>query len=286
MKRRQDAAPGEAPGSFPAGCYLAAPWLVSGRKLENVENPSSLPGWRSPGTPKKTQLSPQPTSMATTMENKMQLIDGLIVSISDRIPRGPTQQPSNEIIQAVMKRSEADGTDVVDCSEWSTLQQYLRKELKLPNKLLFKFTGTITVGEKEMPQNIWNATGLASLRRTLLREPLEALEDRAVVELDLVLMGAMPKPQAPTPRTDKQKGHEQKRFNLQELVYGDTKRQKNVSGEWTEMASLFMMSDTDLMRQVSVPTNLTSRSHPPTRLKRALCVAAPPPRGDVREGHG
>jgi len=187
--------------------------------------------------------------MATTMENKMQLIDGLIVSISDRIPRGPTQQPSNEIIQAVMKRSEADGTDVVDCSEWSTLQQYLRKELKLPNKLLFKFTGTITVGEKEMPQNIWNATGLASLRRTLLREPLEALEDRAVVELDLVLMGAMPKPQAPTPRTDKQKGHEQKRFNLQELVYGDTKRQKNVSGEWTEMASLFMMSDTDLMRQ-------------------------------------
>ena len=80
--------------------------------------------------------------------------------------------------------------------------------------------------------------------------------------------------------------NEQKRFNPQELVYGDTKRQKNVSGEWTEMASLFMMSDTDLMRQASVPTNLTSRSHPPTRLKRALCVAAPPPRGDVREGHG
>ena len=28
---------------------------------------------------------------------------------------------------------------------------------------------------KELPQSIWNATGFAALRRTLLREPLEAL---------------------------------------------------------------------------------------------------------------
>ena len=58
----------------------------------------------------------------TETETKMQLIDDLIVSITDKIPRGPTQQPSNDIIQAVMKRSEADGADVVDCSDWTALQ--------------------------------------------------------------------------------------------------------------------------------------------------------------------
>jgi len=132
---------------------------------------------------------------------------------------------------------------------------------------------------KELPQSIWNATGFAALRRTLLREPLEALQERAVVELDLVPMVLMPKPQASTPRSEKQKSHEKKRDCIQELVYGETKRQKNVEGVWTEMASQFMMSDTDLMRTVPAPTSRATRSPLPTT--RALSVAAPPSRGDV-----
>ena len=226
-----------------------------------------------------------PTRMIAPPTEKLQLIDDLVVSFTDKIPRGTNQEPTNEIIQAVMKRSEADGADVVDCSDWNILQQYLRKELRLPNKkTLFKFVGTLTVGAKELPQTIWNATGLAALRRTLLREPLEDLQERAVVELDLVPMGQMPKPQASTPRTDKQKSHEKKRDCIQELVYGETKRQKNVEGEWTEMASLFMMNDSDLMKKVPAPTSRAKRSPLPTT--RALSVAAHPSRGDVSEGHG
>ena len=215
-----------------------------------------------------------------TQTEKLQLIDDLVVSFTDKLPRGTNQEPTNEIIQAVMKRSEADGTDVVDCSDWSILEKYLRKELKLPNlKTRFKFFGTLTVGEKELPQNIFNATGFAALRRTLLREPLEALQERVVVELDLVPLGLMPKPQASTPRSEKQKNHEKKRDCIQELVYGETKRQKNVDGVWTEMASQFMMSDTDLMKKVPAPTSCATRSPLPTT--RALSVAAPPSRGDV-----
>ena len=77
-------------------------------------------------------------------------------------------------------------------------------------------------------------------------------------------MVLMPKPQASTPRSEKQKSHEKKRDCIQELVYGETKRQKNVEGVWTEMASQFMMSDTDLMRTVPAPTSRATRSPLPT----------------------
>ena len=214
---------------------------------------------------------------------KGQLIDDLVVSFTDKIPRGPAQQPSNEVIQAVMKRSPEDGEDVVDCSDWVALQKYLRKELRLDKKLLFKFTGSIAVGDRAaIPQNIWNATGLAGLRRVLLRETLEVLQECALVELDLVVMGALPKPQAPVERTPKQNAHKQKYDDIFELVYGNSKRQKKVEGAWGEMASRFMMQDNELMRTVR-----PSRPHPALAPERTpLCarfssLAALPSFGDV-----
>ena len=182
-----------------------------------------------------------------------QLVDDLVISVVDEMPRRGFEEPSGESLFIPMKVGAGAPEGVVDMSKYKPLTQHVASELNLKNvpfqlNALFQPAATATTSAP-VKVEVKNDTSLYVLRNKLGRLPRDALAD-GVFELTVAPRKELPsaKP-ASAPRSDKQTASDKLPNELFDLVYGAANRGKHhVQGKWTEAASLWMFEHPQQMR--------------------------------------